>query len=85
MTVLEGKCVVANLEMVANSDQVTVSVHFKLCHRRFKDEGKLHILSNSLNPLCIVKPLPYPQPIKVLHHVVTHLFVGLQGVPLKER
>ena len=83
MAILESKCVVANLEMVANSDQVAVPVDFKLCRRRFKDEGKLCLFSNSLNPFCIAKPLPYPQPNKVLHHVCTHLSVGSRGAPLK--
>ena len=85
MAVLECKCVVANLEMVTNSDQVAVPVDFKLCHRRFKDVCILGILLNSLNPFPIAKSLPYPQPIQVLHHMRTHLFVRLQGAILKER
>ena len=85
MAVLESKCIVANLEMVANSDQVAVPIHFKLCHRRFKDVCILGVLSNSLNPFPIAKSLPYPQPIQVPHHVRTHLFVWVQGAVLKER
>ena len=41
LAVLESKCIVANLEVVSDGDQVAVLIDFKLCHRRFKDVGIL--------------------------------------------
>ena len=72
LATLEGKCIVANPELVSNGDQVTVTVDHELCIRGLQDVGVLVVLLDPLHPILE----RHVQTISVLKDMLAHLFVG---------
>ena len=73
LATLEGKCIVANPELVSNGDQVTVTVDHELCIRGLQDVGVLVVLLDPFHPVLVVC---HAQTISVLKDMLAHLFVG---------